>query len=814
MRWFSGLLLIGLVPAATTLAVGTSHWVHTGEKDWKTGEFENVVATNLGDLKLSRAVKTLLEHDTRVDSVYCMVEAADGTVYAGTGPQGVVLAINGDKVATAATLDKSETIFSIALDKEGRVLLGTGGDKGRVVRLDKAGAEPKEIFAKDGVQYVWGLAVTPDGNVYAATGPDGQLFEIHADGSHEVVFDSDENNLLSLVSDGKDLLFVGTDPNGRVYRVNRKTKESFVLYDAEETEISALALDGKGNLYAATGQADQAEEAEGEAGAEVMGGTGRPEGGAGGIEIPPTPPPANPEPPKLPEPNPGEPQPIPKAAVRAPLPKKGMAEVAPESPGDAGKPEDPKKPEKPEKPEKPPAGRPGPGAPSAHGALPGESASTPAVGKTVDGAGKGNAIYRIDADGFVTEVFREPVVVLSMIERNGTLLVGTGNEGKVYQIDPAAEETVALANVDPKQVVSLLPTKGGRILLGLANVGGVASMGSTLANDGTYTSPVLDATQVSRFGKMHLMGVLPKGTGLKVSTRSGNVELPEDKGWSNWSEPAPAAQYVPVQAPNARFLQYKLAFTSEQGNETPVVEQVDVAYQVPNLAPQVQSVKITPAAGGKQDSLPAEGPEAEHHNGATPTKPGRGVQTLTWDASDPNGDTILYSVYYRMGSAGKWILIKDRLKETTLDWDTRTVADGEYLIKVEASDKLSNPVGQGKVGSRVSDPVFVDNTAPVIGDLKWQRMAGGVKVSLRVVDRVSSVANLEFAVDSADDWQAVLPSDNIFDTPEESVAFDVTKLTPGQHQVTVRATDAHGNQGFESLLVTVDAAPEPTAQNK
>jgi sugar lactone lactonase YvrE len=84
--------------------------------------------------------------------------------------------------------------------------------------------------------------------------PNGQLFEIRSDGSKKVVFDSDENNLLSLTGDGKDLLFVGTDPNGHVYRVNRKTGESFVIYDAAESEIAALAIDAKGNLYAGTAQ--------------------------------------------------------------------------------------------------------------------------------------------------------------------------------------------------------------------------------------------------------------------------------------------------------------------------------------------------------------------------------------------------------------------------------------------------------------------------------------------------------------------------------------------------------------------------------
>src|ERR1700759_5725905 len=42
---------------------------------------------------------------------------------------------------------------------------------------------------------------------------------------------------------------------------------------------------------------------------------------------------------------------------------------------------------------------------------------------------EGNAIYRIDTEGFVREIFRQPVMVMSIIEHNGVLLVGTGGDG-------------------------------------------------------------------------------------------------------------------------------------------------------------------------------------------------------------------------------------------------------------------------------------------------------------------------------------------------------------------------------------------------
>ena len=174
---------------------------------------------------------------------------------------------------------------------------------------------PKTIFEADGVQYIWGLAQTPDGSIYAATGPSGTLFEIKPDGSKRALLETAESNLLSLVSDGKDLLYLGTDPHGLVYRVNRKTGESFVLYNAAESEVSALALDKEGNLYAGTSEAK--EEPPAPPGAvEPAEKSGRPEGGAIGVPIP-SDRPKEPTPPAPPNPNPGQPDPIPKSSARS-----------------------------------------------------------------------------------------------------------------------------------------------------------------------------------------------------------------------------------------------------------------------------------------------------------------------------------------------------------------------------------------------------------------------------------------------------------------------------------------------------------------
>ena len=60
--------------------------------------------------------------------------------------------------------------------------------------------------------------------------------------------------------------------------------------------------------------------------------------------------------------------------------------------------------------------------------------------------------------------------------------------------------------------LTMLAAKDGRVILGVANVGGLATLSSGFASEGTFTSPVLDAGQISRFGKVHLQGSLPTGT--------------------------------------------------------------------------------------------------------------------------------------------------------------------------------------------------------------------------------------------------------------------------------------------------------------
>src|SRR5208282_3222825 len=501
-----------------------------------------------------------------------------------------------------------------------------------------------------------------------------------------------------------------------------------------ESEVTAMALDDAGNLFAATGEAGDRDQTQQPESPEKETG-GRPESNTSVTPIPSNPPPQPPQPPQMPNPNPGEPKPIPKGpqsrVIDPAILQPKMMDDNPDQPGPGGG-------------NNPPAA-----SPDNSAAAPAHPAPRPVVPPApTEPKPEGNAIYKIDKDGFVTEVFREDVVIYSMIARGGVLLIGTGEDGEIYQVNPAAEETVVLAKVDAKQVMCLLPVPDGRIFMGLANTGGISAMTGGYATQGTYISAVLDAAQTSRFGNIQLHGQLPDGTSLKISTRSGNVRDADAAGWSAWTADVDATEYLKVTAPSARFLQYRLTFATTLPGQTPLVDHVDVAYQMPNLAPVIKSIRIGTGTD-TEAAAPATPPAAPAaHSADSDASAGTGTQTITWDASDPNNDALVYTLYYRLEPQGPWILLKDNLKDSTYDWDTRTAADGRYQVKVIASDALANAPGDGKTSSRVSDSFLVDNTPPTIGDLAYKITGNDAQINFRAQDLTSAIASAEYTLDS------------------------------------------------------------------
>jgi hypothetical protein len=720
-------LVVLWVAVSPARAIKTSYWTQSTTEDFRRGSTENVAVTNHGELRLSRQLKTLLPQDKPVTAVQALAEAPDGSIVFSTYPDNKVKRYKAGQIETLAKLDDQMVTALTVLDN-GDVLVGVTGEKGRVLRL-KPGVKPEPVFENDDVHYIWAI-VPANGKLLLATGPESRVYEVDGKNTRELAHLAG-NNVLSMITSPDGTIYAGTDVEGHVYRIDPKNPKPFLLYDAAEADISALAIDAKGNLLVATGESKEAQPGEGKTP------VGRPE--AEKASSIPNKTPAAPKQPDRSEPG----EAIPHDATDAPATGPSVAAIEP---------------------------------PRADHNTAGPTPPSGAAEATA-----GNAIYRIDPRGFVTEVFRENCVIYGMAVQGDSVLLATGEQGEVQEIHPDAEESATLVRTDAAQVTAILRVKSGEVYLGLSNVGQLAVMSAEHAMEGAYESMVFDAGVASAFGTMQLRGQLPEGASLQVSTRSGNAADPRTGGWSDWSAFQPAKEFLPAGAPAARYFQYRLKFTTTDAKKSPSLDEVAIAYQKPNVAPRISSVMVTKAND--------------------PANPGN--LTIGWDASDPNEDSLIYSVYVRTIGRGGWVELAKETQGNTFTWPGKSAPDGRYEVKVVGSDAGDNQPGEGKEASRVSDVVIIDNTPPVIGDLKVEPAGAEQKVTLRVVDRAGVVAALDYSVDRADHWQRRLPDDTMADSPEERYTIALKDLAKGPHTLTVRATDERGNTSFETVSVNV-----------
>lgn len=786
-----------LALAATAHAVTPGKFTQTTEADFADGDAYGTVVTNLGDIKLSSDT-TELEGLPEDVTVIHDVMKVEGVTYIAAGPEAKLLKLTDEGVEVVKAYE-GEQVFTLASTGSELIVGVSGSGSSRVEVLD--GDELETIIKLPETAYLWDIVFVDDkvagrDELILATGTQGKVLRFF-DGADkpEVVLESKQGNILSLAVDAKGNIFAGTDTDGLIYRIDREGNP-FVVYDAPEAEISTLVAMPDGTIYAGTAAAEQARPGRLEQPEKAE--EGRPDV----------------EPIELDQP---EPQPLaqPKVPAEAVEPVEPDAVDAPDEAGadegDAANDE--------------PAGKPTPTkeqydalrealkerldearesgqfdaaadkAP-ANNDNPSARPSRPSRAKPAAPAQtkKGNAIYRIAPDGFVSEVFRESAMILSIVPHEGKLIVATGNEGQVFSVDPSRGETTVLADLDSSQITCATPTDKG-LLLGGANPGMLSRMELAVADEGGYTSKVLDAGQVSIFGTFKLTADIPADTAVHIELRSGNVGDPEQAAWSKWSDAVEIAhnadtnplqpREIKIEVPPARYLQYRLTLKGD-GESTPVIDQADLAYVAPNTPPTVAKLVVKPS------NKPAPG-----------TDPDPKLQ-VQWQANDANKDRLVYSLEYKPGKADRYLPLAEDLTAPKYDWMTQHVPDGWYTLRVTAHDKLDNPPTSAKTGGRVSEPILIDNTDPTLDGLKAEILGNGqVKLTATAGDELSSIQSVAYSIDGADQYQPSLPDDLIYDSTSEPWGVTISDLSPGGHVIAVRVIDAKGNTAYRQLIVDV-----------
>jgi hypothetical protein len=730
LRLAVGLVALSLVPLG---ASSSKFFQAATQADFLKGDVENLSIDSQGRLILGPA--TELVYETSAPFLWSVVGASDGTLFVGSGNEGKVFRI--DQQGKGSIFFDAPELEAHALAVAPDGLYVATSPEGRIYKVDRDGKDT--VFFDPDDKYIWSLALDSKGNLFAGTGEKGVVYRVTPDGKGSRFYETKATHATALAFDRTGNLLVGTESPGRVLRVDPDGK-AFVLLDSPYDEIRSLHFDDKGILYAVAL-------------------SGRPPSGG-----PPT------------SPDDRGPTPIVSDAPRAPVPSVS-AEITSVTVVDVS-----------------------------------ATATTVAPPRDARRQTKG-AVYRITPDGVSDQIWdsRDDAPYDLTVGADGALIVGTGNRGKIYKLEGDPVRPVLMARASAQQVTAFYQDSRRRVYYASANPGKLFRLSTERAARGTYESEPRDAQMVSTWGTLSWHGTTPSGSQIELFTRSGNTEMP-DETWSPWSAGYKTAAGSSITSPKARYLQWRAVLTGT-GNG-PVLTSVSAAYLQRNLRPQVMSITLHPPGIVFQKPFTTGEPDlagfddqttpdrkltsaAMSPQGSSSSPPlGRrtyqkGLQTIVWRADDGNDDDLVYDVLYRREGEASWTRLRQGVSDTIVVWETTTVPNGTYFVRVVASDSPSNAGELALAGDLDSTALEIDNTAPTIAIQTVKFEAGRTSIIFDVNDDHSPIQRVEFSLDGQR-WRSVFPKDEVADSKSEHYELGIEGQL-SDRGVVLRATDAMNN---------------------
>ena len=767
-------MAVVMLPAAFAVHASTPViWKLAGHGDFIRGETRGVSITGKGRLTLSPVLDLVFESNEPL--IWSLAADSRGNLYAGTGNDG--------KLYRVDTSGRSEVFFdaeeleirSVVIDRNDRVYAATFPD-GRIHRIDPDGTHA--VFfdpARDGgmngpdsdpgsepdsdpeggagngpgngpgggTNYIWSLVLDAGGRLYAGTGEQGRVYRIDDDGGVHLLAELEEAHVMALAVDGSGRLIAGTEPGGRVYRIAGISSDGAisVLHDSPYGEVNTLLVGKDGAIFAGA----------------LSGPRRGARGGRAGT-----------------------------AGASMPPPSTG----APDDPG---------------------------GAPMLNAVqvtASAEPADRPSVGGFATG---GSVVFRIDPDGRVEEWWRSQTDVgLSLaIRGENELLIGTGSSGRLYSVRERGVGTL-LNELQESQITALSPDASDGVVVATSNRGNLYRLRSTPVREGEYESDVRDTRGMARWGRIRWESEQPSGTSVRLFARSGNTDSP-DQTWSEWTGPYTDPAGEALACPPARYLQWKAVLGTEN-EEAPTVSSVSASYLTRNNPPRVHAVTVYEPGVYLRDSATGQVGQSTQTdlppgiaaqvggrgNGrgqsASSGSPAyrKGMRAVAVRASDPDGDGLSYEIYFRGVAEEMWKRLESERRTPSYSWDSETFPDGEYVLRVVASDAPSNPPDQALESELLSEPFLVDNTGPQVTRID---VADG-QLSFMVRDGASPLYRVEYAIDGGD-WRVVHPEDGVTDSETEAFEIALDGLESGEHTLAIRARDTANNTGTGKRVVTI-----------
>ena len=751
------LLAASILVCCTLYGSSTASWEMSTYADFMKGRFAGVSLTRDGRLVLAPQLKPIFSSDE--PAIWSVTEGTRGVLYVGTGHRGRLYRVDAAGASSLLWTAPEPEIFAIAAAPDGAVFAGTSPN-GKVYRITNGKAE--EYFAPD-ARYIWSLTIGRDGALYVGAGDDGRVYRVSGKGAGEVWFETGQAHVTALAMDREGRLLAGTDPNGIIYRIDAKGR-AFVLYDANYPEIRTLVTAPDGAVYAAAlgGSVQQRTDAAGNAA------------------------------------QPASQTPVTIPTISVTVTDEANAQTPPEL-----------------KPKNPENSKPTAPAQTAT-AVPGQTVYTATPTVDMTGVDK-SALIRIAPDNTVETLWTSKEESIYDVLLSGTnVLFGTDANGRIYRMSPDRRVTM-IAQTNEGETTRLLAA-GQDVLAATGTMGKLYRLSESSSADGSYESPVHDAGSVARWGQLSWRGAGEARGKVVFRTRSGNSARP-DRTWSDWSPPLANSIGTNVNSPNARFIQWRAEFAGPTAS-SPVVNGVRLAYLPQNNPPAVRSLNITTQVTQTQNQAAQAAQQSsagaysitvtDTGEAGASTVSGTASQTLNrglaqqiqiyWAAEDPDGDRLTYALYFRGEDEREWKLIRGNLTDALYTLEGDVLADGRYLFRVVASDRLSNPGDSARESELESAPIVFDGTPPVIGTAQSRRTGTTAEIEVRASDTGSSLRRAEYSVD-ANPWAPVVSTDGVVDGREETFRIRLSDLPAGEHIVVIRIYDTANNVCLRKVIL-------------
>jgi sugar lactone lactonase YvrE len=731
--------------AASLGAATTATWEMNTYQDFLKGRFQGISLDRDGRLTLAPKLETVFSSGQ--PTIWSIARAPDGSIYAGTGHRGRVYQIAMSGASKLVWTSDQPEVFAVAVSPDGVLYAATSPD-GKVYRIDKGKAT--EFFAPQ-AKYIWSLAFAQDGTLFVGAGNPANVYRVDKAGKAETYYETGQSHVTALAFDSHDNVLAGTEPNGILYRISAKDK-AFVLYNANLPEIRSIVPMPDGTIYAA-----------------ALGGSIANRSGPLTTTL-------------------SSPQGV---TVTAPATSITVTDSV-DSPAET-------------------TIQPKSGTATSALVQPVQQISNTSPLAEIPGVDK-SAVYKINPDGTVETLWssKEENVYSLAPQPNGGLFFSTDGQGRLYRLSVDRKATL-MVETNEGEATRLLQSADG-LVAATGDMGKVFRLSDAAGASGSYESPVHDAGSVARWGRVSWRST---GGKIQLQTRSGNSARP-DKTWSDWSDPLtntggdPHASLIP--SPNARYVQWRASLEGPGA----MVENVSLAYLPQNNPPVIRSISVSmqnsaqKAAAAASSSTSAAYSITVTDTGETSTPAGTPTQTLshgagsqiqvTWQADDPDGDRLLYSIYFRGEDEKEWKLLRANVAENSLLLDGDVLADGHYYFRVIATDQPSNAANVARTDEMISSPVLIDNTPPTITLSAPGRSNDRLQVDADVVDQTSPLRRFEYSLD-AGPWTPVEAADGVTDSPREQYHIAIERLPAGEHLLVVRAYDTANNAGLAKVVI-------------